>query len=279
MNFHFLQILICLTFFLSSCVSQNEHDEVLKKLEFVKSELEKCQYGDEKMQAQALRLLSMGQLDSAYSVANNLLNTHPSSQYVDEMHTLIAKITADKKENAKRLERERLAKEKARKDAELIAKRNFTGMWEVSNYVDQFGQNTSQVYVSTKKRLTGRFSNSATENSPLGIGFIIDGPNNIAIKLYEYDGNNYVKAYSYTSYTVLIQDKDGNKYEVDAGNNSDRIGFGTIDSQTVHRILMKGGEVKFHMNEDRTPITKYNFVIDNADYYENAIRILNEKRK
>lgn len=49
------------------------------------------------------------------------------------------------------------------------------GIWKVSYYVDDFGEPTKEGYVFT--RCTGKFSNSATTNSELGVEFIIDESN------------------------------------------------------------------------------------------------------
>lgn len=94
--------------------------------------------------------------------------------------------------------------------------------------------------------------------------------------LYEYAGNNPVKAYSSEKYQVLIQDKDGKRLKIIATNWSDRLNFDKTASRQVHNILMKGGEIKFKIYEIDTPTTEYNFTISKADWYENAYRKLQE---
>jgi hypothetical protein len=62
-----------------------------------------------------------------------------------------------------------------------------------------------------------------------------------------------------------------------AENYSDRLSFNNSDSKKVHNILMKGGQIQFWIKETETPTTQYQFTIDNADWYENAYRILTNK--
>ena len=42
---------------------------------------------------------------------------------------------------------------------------------------------------------------------------------------------------------------------------------------------LKGGEIKFYIYEYDNTSTEYMFTIDNADFYENAYRILQESLK
>ena len=95
--------------------------------------------------------------------------------------------------------------------------------------------------------------------------------------LYEYAGNNPVKAYSSVGYQVLILDKDGNRYKLRASNWSDRLSFNKTTSRKVHNIFMKGGTIKFKIYESDTPTTEYDFTIYNAVWYENAYRKLLEQ--
>ena len=94
--------------------------------------------------------------------------------------------------------------------------------------------------------------------------------------LYEYAGNNPVKssAQMWTGYQVLMQDKDGKRFELKARNFSDRLTFNKTDSRKVHKALMKGGIVKFRIREIGRWTTQYEFNIQKADWYENAYRKL-----
>lgn len=150
-------------------------------------------------------------------------------------------------------------------------------MWRVGYYVDDFGEPTKQGYIRNTSLIRGVFSNTATQDSELDVKFLISNSYNISIQLYEYAGNNPVKAYSYESYRVLIQDTDGKRYDLRATNyESDRLSFDKTNSRKVHSILMKGGTIKFKIIESDTPTTEYEFTIQKADWYENAYRKLQE---
>lgn len=155
---------------------------------------------------------------------------------------------------------------------------NETGMWSINYYVDNFGEPTEKGYITNTHLIRGTFSNTATQDSRLNVCFLITGSSNISIQLYEYAGNNPVKGYSSNRYTVQIQDKDGNRRERTATNYSDRltISFGA-DAQCIHDALIKGGTIKFRIIETDVPTTIYKFEIKNANWYDNAYRILKGK--
>lgn len=92
--------------------------------------------------------------------------------------------------------------------------------------------------------------------------------------LFEYAGNNPVKAYSEQFYWVDIKDKDGERNGLTATNYSDRLSFGERDSRIIHNALLKGGSLKFIIGRS---MIKYQFEISNADWYENAYRLLTGK--
>ena len=167
------------------------------------------------------------------------------------------------------------AEEKERIRLENI---NNTGIWTVQYYVDDFGEPTKEGYIRNTNLISGTFSNTATQNSALNVKFLITNSNDISIMLYEYAGNNPVKAYSSESYQVLIQDKDGNRLKLRATNYSDRLNFDKTTSKKVHNVLMKGGNIKFKIYESDTPTTEYDFTINNSDWYENAFAKLKETK-
>ena len=134
-------------------------------------------------------------------------------------------------------------------------------MWAVRYYVDDFGEPTKQVYIRNTNLIRGTFSNSATQDSKLDITFLITNSSNISIQLYEYAGNNPVKAYSAESYSVQIQDNDGDRLSLSAINYSERLSFDKIASRKIHKTLMKGGSIKFRITDDDTPTIKYKFTI------------------
>jgi len=162
-----------------------------------------------------------------------------------------------------------------RQDSIKLANLNNLGIWDIDYFVDEFGEPTKEPYITTKNPIYGSFSNSATEGSRLRVQFIIANNESVAIKLFEYDRSNPVKKSYYVEYNVLVQDKDGNKYNLSAFISGDRLRFGWSyddykDARKMHNILKKGGKIKFKITEIKHATTQYNFEIDNADWYENA---------
>ena len=246
---------------LSSCgVPQEDYDKL-------QTELEECRYGAEKIIAEIEKAYSEKNYTIARQNINMLYEKHPESPKNSEYKNLLIKIEKEELVEKKKIEEE----EKERIRLENI---NNTGIWTVGYYVDDFGEPTKEGYIRNTSHISGLFSNTATQNSDLNVGFLISNSSDISIMLYEYARNNPVKAYSPDSYRVLIQDKDGERYKLTATNYSDRLSFKKSTSKKVHGILMKGGMIKFKIIETDTPTTEYDFTISNADWYDNAYRKL-----
>jgi hypothetical protein len=246
---------------------QNEKKKLLKENEQLLTELEECNYGAEKIIAEVEKAYSEKKYTIARQNINMLYEKHPESPKNSEFKNLLEKI--EKEELVKRKKKEAEEKERIR-----LVNINNTGMWNVSHYVDDFGEPTKEGYIRNTSFISGLFSNTATQNSDLNVRLLISNSSDISIMLYEYAGNNPVKAYSAESYKVLIQDKDGKRYKLTATNYSDRVSFSKSTSRKVHLILMEGGMIKFKIIETDTPTTEYDFTISNADWYDNAYRKL-----
>ena len=255
----------------ASCVSQTDYDKLKSENDKLKIELENCQHGAEKLIAN----VEKAYLDKNYSEARKnidlLAEKHPESQKNKEFSILLKTIEELELQEQKRKAIEE--KEKIR-----LENLNNTGIWSVQYYVDDFGEPTKEGYIKNTNLISGTFSNTATQNSALNVKFLITNASDINIMLYEYAGNNPVKAYSSESYQVLIQDKDGNRLKLIATNYSDRLNFNKTASKQVHNILLKGGSIKFKIYEIDTPTTEYDFTINNADWYENAYTKLKETK-
>lgn len=268
---------LLLLFVVSSCgVPQSDYDKLeIKKKELVKenerlsAELDECQNGAERIIAEVEKAYSTKEYSTARLNINKLYERHPESPKNKEFKELLKKI--EKEELAEQKRKEAEEKERIR-----LANINNTGMWTVRHYVDEFGEPTKQGYISNTSSINGTFSNTATQNSALNVDFLISNSSKISIQLYEYAGNNPVKAYSSESYRVLIQDKDGNRLKLTTTNYSDRLSFDKTASRQVHNVLMKGGTIKFKIYEIDTPTTEYDFTIQKADWYENAYTKLKE---
>ncbi len=239
----------------------------------MKTEIDELKNGEE-------RLIAI--IDTAYEKANFttakenialLEKKHPESKKNPEYKKLLIAIEKSEKEIY-------LQKQKEAEEKERIKNLNNTGIWEIRNYVDSFGDYTKERYITNKEKFQGRFSNSATTNSNLTVDFLINSKKEIAIQLYEYGGTTEVKG-DYGSGTLTayltLRDKDGKNSDIIIGENrSDRFKFGSNASTIIHNALIKGGEVKFHISvsEKYGSGSTYNFSIDDAKYYDNAYRIL-----
>ena len=248
---------------------QIEKKELLKENERLLTELDECQNGAERIAAKVEKAYNTKDYSDARLNINKLYERHPESPKNDEFKELLEKI--EKEELALQKKKEAEEKERIR-----LANINNTGMWTVRYYVDDFGEPTKKGYISNTNLISGTFSNTATQNSALSVRFLISNSSDISFKLFEYAGNNPVKTFSSTSYTVLIQDKDGERLRLNARNYSDRLSFDRTNSRNVHNALMKGGTLKFRVVQVNTPSTNYEFTIQNADWYENAYRKLRE---
>lgn len=140
-------------------------------------------------------------------------------------------------------------------------------LWEKAYYVDNFGDYTTTSYLRFKERLNGTFSNSATTNSRLKVQFLIDNPNKMAIKLYEYDYSEVKGSYYDTSsYYIYIKDESGNTHLLTGKNTSDRIEINSSDCLKLNQLLLENTTLKFHITYEGNK--SYNFTIENDSSYE-----------
>lgn len=268
---YFLSLII-LFIILNSCgIPRSDYDKLLTENEKLKTELDDCKNDADKL----IALIDKSYQEKDYQTAKqniNLLNIkHPESPKNVEYRELLKDI------EQKELE---IAQKKATEEKEIIrlANLNNTGIWRIGHYVDEFGEPTKQGYITNTDYIKGAFSNTATQNSDLNVNFLISNSADISIQLYEYANNNPVKAYSTELYHVYIQDKDGKRVTLTATNRSDRLRFDQSGSRQVHSILLKGGLIKFRIEEVETSTTQYQFNIQNADYYDNAYRLRTEAK-
>lgn len=276
---NYIWLLIASCVFVGCGIPQAEHDQIKLELKELKNshsllilELDECQNGAEKIVAEIEKLYEEKKFAESKEKIFLLKEKHPESKENERFERLLPVIEKNEREEKERVEAQR-------REQERLANLNNTGMWVVNFYVDEFGEPTSDAYVKNRFPVIGKFSNSATENSELKIDFLITNMYDISIMLYEYGGNNPVKAYSEVKYAVNIQDRTGKRIKCIASNYSDRLSLDRSSSKKLHGILLKGGVVKFKIYDMSTPTTKYSFSLDDADYYENAYRKKKEQER
>ena len=252
-------------------VSQSDYNKLKSENEKLKVEMDEYQNGEKRLIALVEKTYSERDYSQAKHNIELLSSKHPESPKNAEFKTLLKAI--DKLELEQKKQKEAEEKEKTR-----LANINNTGIWEIDYYVNEFGDKTKNGYIRNRESIKGNFSNTATQDSPLDVKFLISNSKDISIKLFEYAGNNPVKAISSENYSVNIKDSEGKKYTLKAVNVSDRFCFNEFDSRKIHSILMKGGQVQFWIEEDSNSTNQYKFIIDKADWYSNAYQKLTGKQ-
>ena len=141
-------------------------------------------------------------------------------------------------------------------------------IWKVKYYVDDFGDFTDNGYITAN--IVGRFSNSATTNSELGVRFIID--DDVAIKLYEYNRNHSVSGkISIKTYQIHIKHNGKRLPSFTASNYSDRLVVDKKGSKEIITFLKMGGSFTFKIIEDTNySSSDYLFKIENATGFKFA---------
>lgn len=195
--------------------------------------------------------------------------------YLDKLEEEKLQKEKEEQERFKKLEQERLEQEK-------VEKMNYTWIWAIWNYVDDFWDKTWETYITNNQTIKWTFSNTATQDSILNIDLLINDEKNINIMLYEYAWNNPIKSYWTDWYTINVRDKDWNKYNFRAKNTSDRLIITKLINTDLwavdlHKILLKWWEIKFVITKDDFP-SEYKFTIQNADWYDNIYRKKQESK-
>lgn len=167
------------------------------------------------------------------------------------------------------------------KQAKIIAESNIEGnnlgIWEIAYFVDDFGEPTKDKYIRTE--IKGTFSNDLTQDSKLRVRFIITSAEIIEIKFYEYDSDSQTVLYSETAYRLLVKDSKEEVHTLKAYHDHDRLLFTPMESKKLYNILLQGGTIKFNIvssNAFSSRDTEYNFILDNADGFENAVNKLTD---
>jgi len=259
----------------SNCgVPQSDYDNLRAENKILKSELDECRFGAERL----IAAIEKAYIEKNYSLARQsialLYSRHPESPKNTEFDDLLKTIEKEEMEAKKQMEAEE--RERIR-----LANLNNTGMWSIFNYVDEWGEPTENRYITNTRPIRGTFSNIATQDSELDVRIVISNSSSISIVLYEYAGNNPIKTNIPETYAVLFQDKDGDSPTLWGTNSSDKLEFGKTESREIHNALMKGGTVKFRIIQwevrtNQASDSRYSFTIRNANGYENAYTKLKE---
>lgn len=112
--------------------------------------------------------------------------------------------------------------------------------WEIRNYVDEFGENTSDQFA--RMTMEGEFSNSATTNSSLTIRLIVD-KDDIRFDMYEY-GSHYMKGEGTLNFKAKLPNDsiiEFRTFNSDSGINS----VTSSDVDKVKELLLTYPKIRF----------------------------------
>ena len=142
-------------------------------------------------------------------------------------------------------------------------------LWRIGSYVDEFGDRTNKKFLSYADYFVGVFSNSATENSPLFVEFLVNSKNEINIILHEYQKNSPVKEYDSVKYIVSIKTSKG-KETLTGWNSSDRIKLGPQSSLKLHNHWINNEIIGFSIrkSDGLDTLTRYSFKMKNYPGYK-----------
>ena len=147
-------------------------------------------------------------------------------------------------------------------------KNNIFGIWELSHYVDDFGEKTQEGYIRTF--CTGTFSNSATTNSELGVQFIID-KSGMRIQLYEYNRSHPIKGEGFFKFKAKRFDGETLEFKTyNAENGSNFVEEEYFEA--LMTFLQKEGEAKFIAeSSSSSTLSNYKFSLTDTSYLKEAL--------
>ena len=154
--------------------------------------------------------------------------------------------------------------------------------WNYGHYLDIFGDKTDKGFII--KSVKGTFSNSATQNSPLGVKMYIDDgdivKNTPWFRFYEYDRNNPVKGtFSTNEIACKVKDHNGSIFDLKLYQNkgedfltiSNTFGPYGSTKDIIKDLITNEQFGTFACTESKYSVTKYNFKLD-FKYFNNIVK-------
>ena len=140
--------------------------------------------------------------------------------------------------------------------------------WIIKHYVDEFKNETKDIYIGNKNYIHGTFSNSATTDSDLTVILCID-KSLVRIQLFEYTKNIVKNPYSDDrEYTTRVLLDGGYKATIKCRMPSDGqyIVFDEEGSLWLIEALKDNKEISFYIEEKEHTITNYSFMVECANF-------------
>lgn len=137
------------------------------------------------------------------------------------------------------------------------------GAWLVKNYVDEFGNPTNNIFISTST--IGAFSNSATNGSELYVEILVN-KNNVEIELLEY-GSYPISVIGSSAYINVKMSVFGETIDVGEATFNKYTKRLTINNALpIFKTFAENSKVRMLITIDEYNISKYLFDIDTAGF-------------
>jgi len=158
----------------------------------------------------------------------------------------------------------------------LLCRVVFGAEWELVKLIDEFGDNTGDVVITTSIE-NGIFSNTATSNSKLD-GFIKVGTNSISFNTYEYGYSRGVKS---DMKDITVKMKNSNNEILNIGLSSmyvfDFPQYNSYDAKKIKNFIKKSnGKVKVIIYGKYSKVQKFSF---NANGFTKNLKLIKNKKK
>jgi hypothetical protein len=160
-------------------------------------------------------------------------------------------------------------------------KRNDNSGWTIKYFVNEWGDSTDKLFITTLNRIKGTFSSFITTDSDAGLEPIFSLPNNFAFKLYHYDRAIEKNLYSHTvRYSIQLEDSTGQRFVVYASlaSGETTFYFDSTDRDTVLNCFLKGGRIRMFIKNLEENLNSYRFSISDTNGFAAAYYALTGKK-
>lgn len=143
-------------------------------------------------------------------------------------------------------------------------------IWIKKSYVDAFGDETEDKFVTNIKPFIGRFSNSATTNANLSVIFAVDS-RAFSILLYEYDSHLVKGSANYPDeYIIKVKTPAGRIKVFEGVNTSDRIVLTNANASNFASLIRRNESLKIVIINKKYETTNYQFdILDTTGFTDN----------
>ena len=133
-------------------------------------------------------------------------------------------------------------------------------VWELKNFVDLFGDETSEQYITNIYGFDGTYENTAVSNKYLSARVIVSAK--VISFILHKNGNYKVKPASYENYIMRIKNESNGVAEIKVKSGYDRISIADEDSVRVFGKYIGAGEpIKILIGQIKYGIDTYLFEI------------------